>query len=106
MPYTPTAGDRVRLNGVQGRRATIVQLNRLSDGAPYLKARVDTTGDLVWPNHVVADCDGAYRRECTDCEIVFFSDDLTTVLCPNCDQRHEGQDPGRRRQTGARRWRA
>lgn len=85
--YQPTAGDRVRINGVHGARATIVHLTRLTDGAPYYKARVDTTGALVWPNQVVADCDGAYRHECTDCEIVFFTNDVLGMLCPNCEGR-------------------
>jgi hypothetical protein len=106
MPYQPTSGDVVRVNGFDGKRAIVLKFNRQTDGAPYFKAKIENTSELVWPDHVVADSEGAYVRECTDCEITFRTDRLTDPLCPNCERRSRRQGgPGRRTQTGARVWR-
>ena len=102
--YVPSPGDRVRLGGFDGPRAVIVMFKRHGDGKPYYKARVLSTGALEWPNHIVADSEGAYVRTCTDCEIRFLSDAVAEVLCPNC-ARPRGDGPDSRRTTGARVWR-
>jgi len=105
MPYQPTAGDRVRINGWTGPVAVIVRFTRKRDGVPFFKARPLTGGALVWPDHVVADSTGAYERTCTDCEITFKTDIVQEPLCPNCDRRGQHDGPDSRRYTGARRWR-
>ena len=105
MPYQPTTGDRVRLGGFDGPRAIILEFKRKADGRPYFKAKRENSGELVWPDHAVADSQGAYVRTCTDCEIDFRTDTVMTVLCPNCDRRQAqrgGADT--RRTTGARYW--
>ena len=105
MPYQPTTGDRVRVNGWTGKRAMILIFKRKFDGAPYFKAKIENSGELVWPDHVVADSEGAYERTCADCEIRFRTDRVLDPLCPNCERRAERQDPGSRQRTGARTWR-
>ena len=104
MPYQPTAGDVVRLGGINGPRATIVQLRRRVDRVPFFKAQREDTGELVWPDHAVADCTGVHQRICAECEIPFQTDDGFESLCPNCDKRHV-EGPDSRRKTGARWWR-
>jgi hypothetical protein len=106
MPYQPTTGDRVRLNGFEGPRAIILKFNRKTDGAPYFKAKLEKTGELVWPDHVVADSLGAYELTCADCEIRFRAARAWDPLCPNCERRHDRQGgPDRQKTTGARVWR-
>ena len=104
MAYQPTTGDRVRVHGFEGKRAIILRFTRKSDGAPYFKAKIENTGELVWPDRVVADSSGAFEHECTDCEIRFRSDAALDPLCPNC-ARPRGDGPDVRRPTGARVWR-
>jgi hypothetical protein len=105
MPYQPTTGDVVRINGFEGKRAIILKFNRKTDGAPYFKAKIENTSELVWPDHVVADSLGAYELTCAECEIRFRAARAWDPLCPNCERRADRRHPGTRKTTGARVWR-
>ena len=87
MPYQPTSGDLVRINTFEGKRGVVLKFNRHSDGAPYYKVKIENTGELIFPDHVVADSLGAYELTCADCEIRFRAARAFEPLCPNCARR-------------------